>query len=284
MKRRRKARVNSEAPPDDQSAAEFSFSLTRVAVSQICLSVGYTSTDTSSTLNTLTLITTKFLQSIAELAASFSNSANRTEANLFDIINGLQDTALATSDCFPGGSTLHNTESHCLIKSAVLRSLSDFVAYAYEIPFAKPLPRLETSGLYGGDSTRAARSREMKSIPAWLPPFPDSSLYLERSYTKERSDHLWENSDSVIGRGALVESTSGVESFRGRSGGRLPMRRASVRFKVGRDCSNGGGGSCKSHTRLERWRDDKDGEFEVKKKIGEGYIYCADIDAGEWNM
>ncbi|KAF8104172.1 hypothetical protein N665_0177s0028 [Sinapis alba] len=279
MKRRRKARVNSEAP--NQSAAEFSFSLTRVAVSQICLSVGYTSTDTSSTLNTLTLITTKFLQSIAELAASFSNSANRTEANLFDIVNGLQDTALSTSDCFPGGSTLHTTESHCLIKSAVLRNLSDFVASAFEIPFAKPLPRLEIGGSYGGDSTHTARSPEMKSIPAWLPPFPDSSLYLER-YTKERSDHLWENSDSVIGRGTSVES-SGVESSGGRSGGRLPMRRASVRFKVERDWSNGGG-FCKSDTRLERWRDDKDREFEVKKKIGEEYIYCAGIDAGEWSM
>ncbi|KAJ4916972.1 Bromodomain transcription factor [Raphanus sativus] len=281
MKRRRKARVNSEAPPDDQSAAEFSFTLTKVAVSQICLSVGYTSTDTSSTLNTLTLITTKFLQSIAELAASFSNSANRTEANLFDIVNGLQDAALATSDCFPGGSTLHSTESHCLIRSAVLRNLSDFVASAFEIPFAKPLPRLEISGSYGGDSTRAARSRdEMKSIPAWLPPFPeDSSLYRER-YAEERSGHLWEKSDSVIGHGTFVEETSGFESCRGRSGGRLPMRRASVRFKVERDWSNGGGG--KSDTRLERWRD----KFEVKKRIGEEeeYIDCADIDAGEWNM
>ncbi|CAN7093589.1 unnamed protein product [Brassica rapa subsp. narinosa] len=280
MKRRRKARVNSEAP-DDQSAAEFSFSLTRVAVSQICLSVGYTSTDTSSTLNTLTLITTKFLQSIAELAASFSNSANRTEANLFDIVNGLHDTALSTSDCFPGGSTLHNTESLCLIKSAVLRNLSDFVASAFEIPFAKPLPRLEISGSYGGDSTRTAPSPEMRSIPAWLPPFPDSSLYRER-YAKERSDRLWENSDSVIGRETFAEA-SGVESCRGRSGGRLPLRRASVRFKVERDWSNGGG-SCKSNTRLERWRDNKEGEFEVKKKIGEEYIYCADIDAGQWDM
>lgn len=73
--------------------------------------------------------------------------------------------------------------------------------------------------------------------------------------------------------------SSGVESSRGRSGGRLPLRRASVRFKVERDSSNGGG-----ETRLERWRDDKDGEFEVKKKIGEEYIYCGDIDAGDWNM
>lgn len=73
--------------------------------------------------------------------------------------------------------------------------------------------------------------------------------------------------------------SSGVESSVGRSGGSLPMRRASVRFKVERDWSNGGG-FCKSDTRLERWRDDKD----RKKEIGEEYIYCADIDAGEWNM
>ncbi|CAH8384369.1 unnamed protein product [Eruca vesicaria subsp. sativa] len=270
MKRRRKGRVNSEAPPD-QSAADFSFSLTRVAVSQICLSVGYTSTDTSSTLNSLTLITTKFLQSIAELAASFSNSANRTEANLFDIVNGLQDTALATSDCFPGGSTLH--KSHCLIKSAVLRNLSDFVASAFEIPFAKPLPRLEI-----GDSTRVPprSSPEMKSIPAWLPPFPDSSLYLDRC-KEDKSDRLWENSDSVIACESFPERSRG----RNRRSGSLPLRRARVRFKVERDWSNGVG-SCNSDTRLERWRDINQDEYEVKKKIVEEYIYGADVDAGEW--
>ncbi|CAH2034695.1 unnamed protein product [Thlaspi arvense] len=284
MKRRRKSCVKFKET--DQSAtttAEFSFSLTRIAVSQICQSVGYRSTD-SSALNTLTLITTKFLQSVACLAASFANTANRTEVNLFDVVNGLQDISLATSDCFPGGSTLHDSESHCLIKSAVLRNLSDFVTCALEIPFAKPLPRPEIDGSSRGDLTRVARSPEMKSIPAWLPPFPDSSLYLEHC-TQNRSEQLWENSNSVTIGGETLLKNSKSESSIDRSGGRLPQRRARVRFKVERDWSNGGG-SCTSDTRLERLRDDNDGgsgrEFDFKNKIIDEFIYSAGIAAGEW--
>lgn len=175
---------------------------------------------------------------------------------------------------------VHNTDSHCLIKSAVLRNLSDFVTNAPEIPFAKPLPRREING---GELTRMVhapsnRSSEVNSVPSWLPPFPDSSLYLE-SCTKDRSDHLWENSDSVIGRETLPESLRS-ESSKDRSGGSLPLRRARVRFKVERDWSSGG------DMRLEQWRDDNDGEsgreFEGKKKIREEYIYSAGIAAGEW--
>ncbi|CAA7025591.1 unnamed protein product [Microthlaspi erraticum] len=150
-----------------------------------------------SALDTLTLIATQFLQSVAGLAGSFSNTANPTEANLFDIVNGLQDISLSTSGCFPGGSTLRNTDAHCLIKSTVvIRNLSDFVNYASEIPFAKPLPRRKINRSSGGDLTRMPRSPEMKSIPAWLPPFLDYSLYLDRC-TEEKSDHLWENSLQV---------------------------------------------------------------------------------------
>lgn len=164
---------------------------------------------------------------------------------------------------------MHDIESHCLIKSAVLRNLSDFVAYAPEIPFAKPLPRRERDGSLGGDLDQApvSRSVEVKSVPAWLPPFPDASLCSERCI-KDRSDHLWENSDSVIGREILPESLKSES----RSGGRLPLRRDRVKFKMGqRVWSNGG------DTRLVRWRDNEHGEsdrdVEVKKKIREEFIY-----------
>ncbi|CAL9216945.1 unnamed protein product [Arabidopsis halleri] len=277
-RRRRNSKLKFEESSDQSPAttAEFSFSLTKIAVSQICQSIGYKATD-SSALNTLTLTTTKFLQSLAELAASFSNTANRTEVNLFDIVNGLQDIALSTSDCFPGGSTVHDIESHCLMKSAVFRNLSDFVKYAPEIPFAKPLPRRERNGSSGGDLDHVAvtQSVEVKSVPAWLPPFPDASVYSDRC-SQDRSDHLWENSDSVIGREIMPEGLKS-ESCRDNTGGRLPLRRSSVKFKIEqRDWRSGG------DTRLERWRDNNDGEsgggVDVKKKIRQGYTYCA----GEW--
>lgn len=125
-------------------------------------------------------------------------------------------------------------------------------------------------------------SPEVKYIPAWLPPFPDSSLYLEHC-TKDRSDHLWENSDSVVGRETLLENSKS-ESSRGRSGGRLTQNRAKVRFKVERNQSNGGG-SRTSDTRFDRL-DHNDGEFGrelmVKKKFRDEYIYGADIVAGDW--
>ncbi|XP_010460944.1 PREDICTED: transcription initiation factor TFIID subunit 8-like [Camelina sativa] len=257
MKRRRNSKLKLEEPSDQSptTTADFTFTLTRIAVSQICQSIGYKATD-SSALNTLTVTTTKFLQSLAGLASSFSNAANRTESNLFDIVNGLQDIALSTSDCFPGGSTVHDVESHCLIKSAVLRNLSDFVKYAPEIPFAKPLPKPERDiGSSSGkdlDHAAVAVTQSVEYVPAWLPPFPDASLYSDRC-TKDGSDHLWEYSDSVIDRENLKS-----ESCRGKKGGgRLPQRRARVRFKMGR--------------RFERWHRDNDGEsgrdIEVKKNI-----------------
>ncbi|EOA36643.1 hypothetical protein CARUB_v10011903mg [Capsella rubella] len=279
MKRRRNSKLKFEEPSDQSptTTADFTFSLTRIAVSQICQSTGYKSAD-SSALNTLTQITAKFLQSLAGLASSFSNAANRTEANLFDIVNGLQDIALSTSDCFPGGSTVHDIESQCLIKSAVLRNLSDFVKYAPEIPFAKPLPKPERNGSSGRDLDHAAV--EVKYVPAWLPPFPDASLYSDRCTKIDRSEyhHLWENSDSVTDRESLKS-----KSFRGgRSAGKLPQRRARVRFKMERDNSIGGGGPGGGDTRIERWRDNDGGEsgrdVEVKKKIIDEYFYSA----GEW--
>ncbi|CAN8303783.1 unnamed protein product [Cochlearia groenlandica] len=254
MKRRRKTTAKFKEP--DQSAnatSDFSFSITRVAVSQTCRSVGYTSAD-SSALNSLTLIATKFLQSLAGLAASFANTANRTEVNVFDIVNGLENISLSTSDYFPGGSTLHDAESRCLIKSAALRNISDFVAYASEIPFAKPLPKRENDGSSGGDRARVrhAPSLQVNSVPAWLPPFPDRSLYLENS-TKDRSDHLWENSDSVNDVETLPERSK-TES----RGGSLPQRRGRVRFKVERNWIGKSGGSFTSGRRFERWRDDNE--------------------------
>ncbi|XP_010478564.1 PREDICTED: transcription initiation factor TFIID subunit 8 [Camelina sativa] len=274
MKRRRNSKLKFEEPSDQSptTTADFTFTLTRLAVSQICQSIGYKATD-SSALNTLTVTTTKFLQSLAGLASSFSNAANRTESNLFDVVNGLQDIALSTSDCFPGGSTVHDVESHCLIKSAVVRNLSDFVKYAPEIPFAKPLPRPERDGSSSGrdlDHEAVTVTRSVEYVPAWLPPFPDASLYSDRC-TKDGSDHLWENSVTVIDRENLMDSLKS-ESCRGRKSGRLPQRRARVRFKMERDCSDGD----------TRWRQDNDAEsgrdVEVKKKIIEEYIHCA----GEW--
>lgn len=173
---------------------------------------------------------------------------------------------------------MHDAESNCLIKSAVLRNLSDFVTYAPEIPFAKPLPKQEIDGSSGRDLPRVplTRSPEVKSVPAWLPPFPDVS---QLHCTKDRSDHLWENSDSVICRESLPESSKSERS-RGRGGGRLPQRRVKVRFKMERDWSSGGA------TRFVRWRDKNDGEsdrdFEVKKKNIEEYIDSACIVAGDW--
>ncbi|KAG7567906.1 hypothetical protein ISN45_Aa04g007400 [Arabidopsis thaliana x Arabidopsis arenosa] len=61
----------------------------------------------------------------------------------------------------------------------------------------------------------------------------------------DRSNQLWENSDSVIGSKILAESLQYT------SGGRLPVRRDRVRFKM--DWSDSG------DTRLEQWQGNHDG-------------------------
>ncbi|KAL0292566.1 UNVERIFIED_CONTAM: Transcription initiation factor TFIID subunit [Sesamum calycinum] len=131
-------RQKQQQPPLDGlapiSESEFSFTIARVAVAQICQSVGFKGAQNSA-LEALTDITTRYLEAIAKLGAASCNSNRRTQSNLPDFIVALED--LASIQGFPGSSDIR---SHSLWTSAVIKDLMKLVKYRDEIPFAQPLP------------------------------------------------------------------------------------------------------------------------------------------------
>ncbi|KAF5800742.1 putative transcription factor Hap3/NF-YB family [Helianthus annuus] len=139
----------------------------KIAVAQICKSVGYKAAQTSA-LETLTAVTVNYLMSLAKSAATFASSTGRTECNLYDVIRALED--LHADIGFTGNSDLK--KRLCLLSdSSILRDMMKFVYLSREIPFAKPLPRRRytvpaNSPYFGAESVK------WKHIPRWLPEFP----------------------------------------------------------------------------------------------------------------
>ncbi|KAK6130836.1 hypothetical protein DH2020_035418 [Rehmannia glutinosa] len=164
--------------PSPLPESEFSFTLTRVAVAQICQSMGFSGAQNSA-LEALTDVATRYLQAIAKLAAASANSDGRTQSNLPDIIVALED--LASVQGFPGFSS---TRSVSLYSSPVIKNLMKFVNYTDEIPFARPLPprKKNFQGAkgkllkYKGDWDNSRRyyldGDGWRHVPRWLPAVP----------------------------------------------------------------------------------------------------------------
>ncbi|XP_021890050.1 transcription initiation factor TFIID subunit 8 [Carica papaya] len=190
--------------------SDFSFTLTRTAVSQICRSIGFKTTQFSA-LETLTLIASKYLQTLAKWASSCSHASARTESNLQDIVNALHD--ISSLRGFSGASDLQ----HCPLRSTLLKNLSSFVTSTAEIPFAQPIPRAEEPDIPIGPATaNVVDNKRGAHIPSWLPAFP-----FPAGGTCNGSDDLAEE------KAGLVLQSGGV-------GGILPKDRERVRFEVRR--------------------------------------------------
>ncbi|KAF3450151.1 hypothetical protein FNV43_RR06231 [Rhamnella rubrinervis] len=211
--------------------SEFSFSIARIAVSQICQSVGFRATQLSA-LETLTHVATKYLQAIASSASFAAASSNRTQCNLFDIIESLHD--LHSIHGFAGASTLHKT-NYCLLGSSILVGLADFVEHTTETPFTRPIPRLENSAEELAekqlDQSISIGMVRGPHVPRWLPEFPDRSRCDVGLVDKRRKgEELWENcleerkiggNVSEIGNGGAVTKME------------LAQKRGKVRFRIG---------------------------------------------------
>ncbi|KAL8507405.1 hypothetical protein ACS0TY_018091 [Phlomoides rotata] len=160
-----KHKIKGAAPPPPES--EFSFTLVRVAVGQICQSTGFRRSQNRA-LEVLTDITTRYLTAIAKLSAAAANSDGRTQSNISDVVSSLEE--IASVQGFPGSS---NVRSRSLFTSAVIKDLIIFVKYTDEIPFAQPLPPrkniVKGSLLKARDNRGWYNSGGMKHVPRWLP-------------------------------------------------------------------------------------------------------------------
>ncbi|KAM6575169.1 hypothetical protein CsatA_023496 [Cannabis sativa] len=219
------AEIESESTPPD-----FSFAIAKIAVAQICNAAGFKYTRLSA-IDTLTLVTTNYIEAIAKSSASIAAASNRSQSNIFDITNALHD--LESHRGFSGASNLHRT-NYCLLTSALLAELSHFVDSNVETPFAKPIPRrrfLDTNARE--KSNPSPNPLRAPHIPNWLPQLPEfAKCDAVSSSHHKNGEEMWENcrGGSGMGMGVLIANGDlGVT----KSELGLRTKRGRVRFKIG---------------------------------------------------
>lgn len=219
--------MKSQTPPS-QSSSPYHYAVTRIAVAQICRSVGFKSVQNSA-LSILTDIAGKYLQAIASAAVSAANAAGRTDSNVVDIIAALE--FLHSNTGFPGGSDVNL--GFC--SSGPLIDVMKFVKYNDEIPFAKPLRRVCLGEKISYSCFRNCESGR-SYVPKWLPLMPD----IRKMEVKKRE--LWPCLDDHDNgeMGAVVEGKSGGNRNRKREF--LPVKRGKVKFKIKKSGSGFKGG------------------------------------------
>ncbi|XP_062106484.1 transcription initiation factor TFIID subunit 8 [Humulus lupulus] len=163
-------------------ADDFARAIAKVAVAQICESEGFQAFQ-SSALETLSDIALRYIQSIGKSAHLYANLAGRTECNVFDIIQGLED--LGSVQGFSGASFV----GHSLSSSGVVREIVQYVDESDHIPFAYTIPefpvvkerKLTPSFLQTGEEPPE------EHIPPWLPVFPEPHTYAQLPIPDEKA-------------------------------------------------------------------------------------------------
>ncbi|KAL7150029.1 hypothetical protein ABFS83_05G080600 [Erythranthe nasuta] len=207
------------------SESEYSFSIARVAVAQICQSMGFKGAEKMA-LDALTDVATMYLKAIAKLGAASANSnGSRTQSNILDVIVALED--LGSVQGFAGSSIVRERS---LYTSAVIKDLIKFVNYSDEIPFARPLPPPRTSFIPRQTSSKLHYDDEggSKHVPRWLPAVPVVVEKRKRWWgclEEEREDENWEKNTVVENETTSVINNNDIDMS--------SAKRAKVKFKLG---------------------------------------------------
>ncbi|RWR85727.1 Bromo_TP domain-containing protein/TAF8_C domain-containing protein [Cinnamomum micranthum f. kanehirae] len=205
--------MNSDSSPSLHS------SISKIAVAQICHSIGFHSTEPFA-LESLSQIATLYLQTLARSASSFANSSNRTQSNLLDLILALEH--LASLRGFPGASRICKP----LLQSGTLRDIVNFVESIDELPFASQIPRsrpmtASPSSLPPPSFADLGKDPPFPHIPAWLPAFPN--LIRRRDEDEDERVRAFGDGEGLEGNSVVVEKGERV----------LPAERPRVRFRFG---------------------------------------------------
>ncbi|CAA2969011.1 Hypothetical predicted protein [Olea europaea subsp. europaea] len=160
----------------------FGRAISKVAVAQICENVGFESFNESA-LDSLADLAIRYLLDLGITAKFYSNLAGRTECNVFDIIQGLDDLGMSTG--FSGASEV---EFNCAISSGVVTEIRGYVESAEETPFAQPVPHFPVVGEWRliPSFLQMGEMPGFKHIPEWLPAFPDPHTYIHSAMWNER--------------------------------------------------------------------------------------------------
>lgn len=251
-KTKKKKFKNSSSEIIESQTSDFHTAVAKIAVAQICKSVGYKGAQTTA-LETLTDIALRYLQSIAKSAANSAGSSGRTQCNLLDVIRAFEDLHYDLG--FKGNSD-PKKRLNILSNSSILRDTMKFVYRSREIPFAKPLPRREITNPIISRCESAKLNVKMNHVPRWLPEFPKISDETVDDVTNEGEIEIEKKM-------RLIESDRKITKI-----GKLPEKRKKVSFKIGRneiEVKFGGdlrsGDYCKGGKRIlcQIYDDDNDG-------------------------
>ncbi|KAL0461573.1 UNVERIFIED_CONTAM: Transcription initiation factor TFIID subunit [Sesamum latifolium] len=160
---------------------EFAQAIARIAVAQVCESLGFQSFQQSA-LDTLADVGVRYIRELGKTACAFANLANRSQCNVFDVIQGLED--LGSVQGFSGASDVN----HSLSGSGVVRDIIRYVCQAEEIPFAYLLPNFPVvkERTLNPSFAQAQENPPDEHIPSWLPKFPDPETYVDLSSGNEK--------------------------------------------------------------------------------------------------
>ncbi|KAB5561010.1 hypothetical protein DKX38_005967 [Salix brachista] len=154
------------------SGDEFARAIGKIAVAQMCESVGFQSFQQSA-LEKLTDVTTWYIWNIGKAAQLYANLAGRMEGNVFDVIQGLEELGLPKG--FAGASDV----DHCLASSGIVREIVQYIGDADDIPFAYSIPPFSVARerKLAPSFSQIGEEPPEEHIPAWLPAFPDPQTY-----------------------------------------------------------------------------------------------------------
>lgn len=170
MKKKKIKYSSRSSKISDLESLDFNTAVMRIAVAQMCQSVGYQGAQASA-LKTLTDVAVRYLRSLAKSAANSAGSTGRTQCNLLDVVRALEDLH---SDIGFHGNSEPKRRLYLLSDSSILRGTMHFVYRSREIPFAKPLPRCSPT-LPSNPPCFTDKNTKWNHIPRWLPDFPKIS-------------------------------------------------------------------------------------------------------------
>lgn len=183
---------------------EYGRAIAKIAVAQICESVGFqgyqqSSTSSSSsaqgndgfvgfqsfqhsTLDVLSEVAIRYIVDLGKTAHFYANLAGRTDCNALDVVQGLED--LVSLQGFSGASDVDRS----LAQSGTVREIMQYVG-SEEIPFARDVTHFPVvkSRKQAPSFLQIGETPDGEHIPAWLPAFPDKHTYVYTPVWNERT-------------------------------------------------------------------------------------------------
>lgn len=169
------------APDNLADSRDLGSAISRVAVAQICESVGFDGS-TESAIDSFSEIAGRYISDLGKIATFYANLSGRSECSIFDIVSGLEDL------CSQTGFMEVNS---CRFNSGVMKEIVEYVDRSEDIPFAQPISRFPVINVPKviPSFERMGEKPESSHIPPWLPAFPDPHTYIHTATWNERESN-----------------------------------------------------------------------------------------------